>query len=104
MAFDDDDVNEGTILRRDPRVCINSTVTGPEPGVEVKLRGPHLFVHDPVVQERHAARVSAQLGSGNPSSASSPSSRTTSLTRPRSVTTLRCTAGTSPAGLLEKST
>lgn len=49
-------------LRRDPRVCINSAVTGPEPGVEVKLRGSARVVHDPEVQERYAARVSAELG------------------------------------------
>lgn len=49
-------------LRRDQRVCVNSTVTGPEPGVEVKLRGTARVVHDPEVQERYATRVSAELG------------------------------------------
>lgn len=49
-------------LRRDQRVCVNSTVTGPEPGVEVELRGTAGVVHDPEVQERYATRVSAELG------------------------------------------
>jgi ClpX C4-type zinc finger/Pyridoxamine 5'-phosphate oxidase len=49
-------------LRRDQRVSINSTVTGPEPGVEVKVRGTARVVHDREVHERYAARVSAELG------------------------------------------
>ena len=39
-------------LRDDPRLCINSTVTGPAPGAEVNLRGAARVVHDPEVQER----------------------------------------------------
>ena len=62
MAFDDDDVNEGTRPEARPSASINSTVTGPEPGVEVKLRGTARVVHDAEVQERYTARVSAELG------------------------------------------
>jgi hypothetical protein len=49
-------------LRRDPRISINSIVTGPEPAVEVKLRGTARVVAEREVQERYAARVSAELG------------------------------------------
>ena len=48
-------------LRRDPRISINSIVTGPEPAVEVKVRGTARVVHDLEVQERYAAKVSAEL-------------------------------------------
>lgn len=49
-------------LKRDPRISINSVVTGPEPAVEVKLRGTARQVDDAAVQERYAAKVSAELG------------------------------------------
>ena len=49
-------------LRRDPRISVNSIVTGPEPAVEVKVRGTARVVHDAQVQERYAARVSVELG------------------------------------------
>ncbi len=48
-------------LRGDPRLCINSTATG-RAGAEVNLRGAARVVPDPEVQERYAARVSAELG------------------------------------------
>ena len=49
-------------LRHDPRISINSIVAGPEPAVEVKVRGTARVVHDLEVQERYAAKVSAELG------------------------------------------
>ncbi|MGH9106365.1 MAG: hypothetical protein ACRDZX_11130 [Acidimicrobiales bacterium] len=49
-------------LGRDSRISINSVVTGPEPAVEVKLRGRARLVEDAAVQGRYAASVSAELG------------------------------------------
>ena len=49
-------------LRRDPRISTSSTVTGPEPAVEVKVRGTARAVHDRDVHEHYAAKVSAELG------------------------------------------
>lgn len=48
-------------LRRDPRVSVNSIITGPEPSVEIKLRGVAHLVADPAILERYAARVATEL-------------------------------------------
>lgn len=49
-------------LHRDPRISLNSIVTGPEPAVEVKVRGVVALVTEPATQERYATRVAADLG------------------------------------------
>jgi hypothetical protein len=49
-------------LARDPRILLHSIVTGPEPATEVKVRGTARTEHDPAVQRRYAAAVSAELG------------------------------------------
>jgi hypothetical protein len=49
-------------LARDRRLVLNSIVTGPEPAAEVKVRGTARAEHDPDVQRRYAAAVSAGIG------------------------------------------
>jgi len=49
-------------LSRDPRISLNSIITGPEPAIEIKVRGRARLVTDPAVHERYASKVAAQLG------------------------------------------
>jgi hypothetical protein len=49
-------------LARDPRILLNSIVTGPEPAAEVKVRGTVRAEDDRDVQRRYAAAVTAELG------------------------------------------
>jgi hypothetical protein len=49
-------------LARDPRILLHSVIAGPEPAVEIKLRGAARSVADGEVQRRYAAVVAAQLG------------------------------------------
>jgi hypothetical protein len=49
-------------LRRDTRILLNSVVTGPEAGAELKVRGTVAEERDPGVQRRYADEVAATLG------------------------------------------
>jgi Pyridoxamine 5'-phosphate oxidase len=49
-------------LARDPRILLHSVVAGPEPAVEIKVRGTARAVADDQVQRSYAAAVAAQLG------------------------------------------
>lgn len=49
-------------LDRDPRLVLNSVITGPEPGIEIKLRCTATPETSHAVQERYARAVSRQLG------------------------------------------
>jgi hypothetical protein len=49
-------------LARDPRILLNSIVTGPEPAAEVKVRGTVRTEDDREMQRRYAAAVTAELG------------------------------------------
>lgn len=49
-------------LARDPRILLHSVVTGPEPAVEIKMRGTAHAVADREVQREYAATVAGQLG------------------------------------------
>ena len=49
-------------LARDPRILLHSVVTGPEPAVEIKMRGTAHPVADRGVQREYAATLAAQLG------------------------------------------
>src|ERR1051326_6722480 len=46
-------------LARDPRIVLNSVVTGPEPAVEVKVRGIARTVADRALQQKYAEAVAA---------------------------------------------
>jgi hypothetical protein len=49
-------------LARDERIVLNSIVTGPEPGVEIKIVGGAIQEHKISVQERYASAAGEQLG------------------------------------------
>lgn len=49
-------------LHRDPRISLNSIVTGPGPAIEIKVRGVVAPVTDTTTQERYATKVAADLG------------------------------------------
>ena len=49
-------------LDRDPRLVLNSVITGPSPEAEIKVRGTARAVTDEGLQQRYAAAVSQQLG------------------------------------------
>jgi hypothetical protein len=49
-------------LHRDLRLVINSIVIGPEPAVEVKVRGVALSESDQAVHEHYAAAVAREIG------------------------------------------
>ena len=49
-------------LYRDPRLVVNSIITSPEPGAEIKLRSIAHAESAPAVQERYATTVASQLG------------------------------------------
>jgi hypothetical protein len=48
-------------LDRDPRLQLHSIISGPEAATEIKLRGRVRREHDRAVQERYAAKVTAEL-------------------------------------------
>jgi hypothetical protein len=47
-------------LARDPRILLNSVVTGAEPAAEIKIRGTVRAEDDRAVQRRYAAAVTAE--------------------------------------------
>jgi hypothetical protein len=49
-------------LQRDPRIVLNSIITGPEPAAEVKIRGAARQEGDLGLQERYAAAVADEIG------------------------------------------
>jgi hypothetical protein len=49
-------------LVRDSRIVLNSIVTGPEAGAEIKIRGTAREEMNTAAQERYAAAVTAQIG------------------------------------------
>ena len=49
-------------LARDPRIVLNSVITSPDPGAEIKVRGTAQAVAEPGRQERYAAAVQEQIG------------------------------------------
>lgn len=49
-------------LHRDPRVVLNSIVTGPEPAVEIKIQGTVRFEERREIHERYAEQVAARIG------------------------------------------
>ncbi len=48
-------------LARDPRILLHSIVSGPEAGIEIKIRGTVRAETDPEVQRRYAETVTATL-------------------------------------------
>lgn len=49
-------------LSRDPRISLNSIITGPEPAVEIKLRGIVSVATEAAAHQRYAAKVTSDLG------------------------------------------
>lgn len=49
-------------LARDPRILLHSVVTGPEPTMEIKMRGTARAVADVAMLGKYVAAVAAQLG------------------------------------------
>lgn len=49
-------------LGRDPRIVLNSIITGPAPDAEIKVRGTARLETSPQVHQRYAAAVTKDLG------------------------------------------